>query len=69
MQALAKLSGSMTEGQCNGDSLSVELKKIFLYDYHNDNNAKFSPFAGYLMPTNYLQGIIKENLQSQAMHQ
>ena len=63
MQALAKLSGSMTEGQCNGDSLSVELKKIFLYDYHNDNNAKFSPFAGYLMPTNYLQGIIKENLQ------
>ena len=43
--------------------MSTELKKIFLNDYHIDNNAKFVPFAGYSMPINYNEGIIKEHLQ------
>lgn len=42
--------------------MSSDLKKIFLNDYHIDNNAKFLPFAGYNMPINYKEGIIKENL-------
>jgi aminomethyltransferase len=47
--------------------LSVELKRIFLDDYHKDNNAKFVPFAGYAMPINYENGIIKENLQVRSL--
>ena len=42
--------------------MSNELKKIFLHDYHQDNKAKFVPFAGYYMPINYESGIIKEHL-------
>jgi aminomethyltransferase len=41
--------------------LSIELKKIFLNDYHKDNLAKFVSFAGYSMPINYDLGIIKEH--------
>lgn len=44
-------------------SLSDKIKKIFLNNYHKDNNAKFVPFAGYSMPINYREGIIKEHLQ------
>jgi aminomethyltransferase len=42
--------------------LSIELKKVFLNNYHKDKNAKFVAFAGYLMPINYDEGIIKEHL-------
>ena len=42
--------------------MSSALKKVFLNNYHKDNNAKFVPFAGYSMPINYDQGIIKEHL-------
>ena len=52
----------MTEGQSIGVSLSNELKKIFLNNYHIDNKAKFTSFAGYSMPINYDEGIIKEHL-------
>ena len=31
-------------------------------DYHAENNAKFGTFAGYSMPINYSDGIIKEHL-------
>ena len=61
VQALAKLSGSMTEGQ-RRKLLCLILKKVFLNNYHKDNNAKFVPFAGYSMPINYDEGIIKEHL-------
>ena len=47
--------------------MSVELKRIFLDDYHKDNNAKFVSFAGYAMPINYENGIIKENLQVRSL--
>ena len=43
--------------------MSIDLKEIFLNSYHKDNFAKFIPFAGYSMPINYTDGIIKENLQ------
>ena len=52
----------MTEGQCKVDSLSAFLKEVFLNNFHKENNAKFVPFAGYSMPINYDQGIIKEHL-------
>ena len=38
-------------------------KKIFLYEYHKKNNAKFASFAGYSMPINYESGIINEHHQ------
>ena len=46
-----------------GDFLTDKtLKNIFLREFHQENNAKFVPFAGYEMPINYKQGIIKEHL-------
>ena len=52
----------MTEGQSKDNPLSNELKKIFLYNFHHKNNAKFVPFADYSMPINYELGILKEHL-------
>jgi len=42
--------------------LSYLLKEVFLNNYHKDKKAKFFPFAGYSMPINYDQGIIKEHM-------
>ena len=33
-----------------------------MHDFHENNGAKFVPFAGYNMPINYSDGIIKEHL-------
>ena len=38
------------------------LKNIFLNKFHQENGAKFVPFAGFEMPINYKKGIIKEHL-------
>ena len=43
--------------------MSEDLKKIFLHKFHKKNFAKFVSFAGYSMPINYKDGIIKEHLQ------
>ena len=43
--------------------MSIELKKLFLNDFHKDNSAKFVDFFGYSMPINYELGIIKEHQQ------
>ena len=59
---MLKLSGSKTEGQSKDMTLSDDLKKIYLNDYHLDNHAKIVSFSGYHMPINYDLGIIKENL-------
>ena len=40
------------------------LNQIFLNDFHMSYGAKFAPFAGYSMPINYSQGIIKEHLHT-----
>ena len=61
MQAIAKLSGSMTEGHWRL-TLSGELKKLYLNNFHKNSGANFSPFAGYSMPMNYKNGIIYEHL-------
>jgi len=44
--------------------LPDSLNQIFLNDFHLSHGAKFSPFAGYSMPINYSQGIIKEHLHT-----
>ena len=56
----------MTEGQSKAYSLSSELNKVFLHNYHKNNKAKFVSFAGYSMPINYDQGIVKEHLHVRA---
>ena len=43
------------------------LNKIFLNDYHEKQGAKFLPFAGYSMPINYSEGIIKEHLHTRKL--
>ena len=42
--------------------MSKGLNTVFLNDFHIKNKAKLFPFAGYSMPINYLNGIIKEHL-------
>ena len=44
--------------------MSNFLKKIYLNDYHQDNNAKFISFSNYSMPINYKLGVINENLHT-----
>ena len=41
-----------------------ELKKTYLFDFHNANGAKFVPFAGYSMPVQYKSGVISEHLHT-----
>ena len=38
----------------------METQKTALYDYHKTLGAKFVSFAGYEMPIQYKEGIIKE---------
>ena len=42
--------------------MHLKLNNVFLHDFHENNGAKFIPFAGYNMPINYSDGIIKEHL-------
>ena len=63
MQAFAKtLRFKWQKGKVRILSLSNNLKKIFLHDYHKENKAKFASFAGYDMPINYELGIINYNM-------
>ena len=41
-----------------------ELKKTNLFDFHENNGAKFVPFAGYSMPVQYKSGVISEHLHT-----
>ena len=41
-----------------------ELKRTPLYPLHLEHGAKIVPFAGYEMPVNYADGIIKEHLHT-----
>jgi aminomethyltransferase len=40
----------------------MEVQKTALYDYHKNLGAKFVSFAGYEMPIQYSDGIIKEHI-------
>ena len=45
-------------------SLSENLQRTALFDLHQQAQAKIVPFAGYEMPVNYPDGIIKEHLHT-----
>ena len=40
----------------------MEIQKTALYNYHKNLGAKFVPFAGYEMPIQYKEGIVKEHI-------
>ena len=42
----------------------MEIQKTALYNFHKNLGAKFVPFAGYEMPIQYREGIIKEHLST-----
>jgi aminomethyltransferase len=41
-----------------------DLKKTYLFDFHEKNGAKFVPFACYSMPVQYKSGVISEHLHT-----
>ncbi len=42
----------------------MEVQKTALYDLHKSLGAKFVPFAGYEMPIQYKDGIVKEHIST-----
>jgi len=42
----------------------MEVQKTALYNYHKNLGAKFVPFAGYEMPIQYTEGIVKEHIST-----
>ena len=46
------------------EAVSQDLKRTALYELHVEAGAKMVPFAGYSMPLNYAQGIVREHLHT-----
>ena len=44
----------------------MQVQKTALYEYHKNLGAKFVPFAGYEMPIQYKEGIIKEHIATRS---
>ena len=44
----------------------MEVQKTALYNYHKTLGAKFVPFAGYEMPIQYKEGIVKEHISTRS---
>ena len=44
----------------------MEVQKTALYNYHKNLGAKFVPFAGYEMPIQYKEGIVKEHISTRS---
>ena len=42
----------------------MEMEKTALYNYHKNLGAKFVAFAGYEMPIQYTEGIVKEHIST-----
>ena len=42
------------------------LKKTALYDLHLECGAKMVPFAGYAMPVQFTEGVLREHLHTRA---
>ncbi len=42
----------------------MEVQKTALYNYHKNLGAKFVPFAGYEMPIQYKDGIVREHIST-----
>ena len=40
------------------------MEKTALYNFHKNSGAKFVPFAGYEMPIQYKEGIVKEHIST-----
>ncbi len=40
------------------------MEKTALYNFHKNLGAKFVPFAGYEMPIQYREGIVKEHIST-----
>ena len=55
------LSGSWTDGDEKG---YYKMEKTALYNFHKNLGAKFVPFAGYEMPIQYTDGIVKEHIST-----
>ena len=56
------LSGFKTDGVEKRVIMGVQ--KTALYDLHKSLGAKFVPFAGYEMPIQYKDGIVKEHIST-----
>jgi aminomethyltransferase len=44
----------------------MNVQKTALYNYHKNLGAKFVPFAGYEMPIQYKEGIVKEHISTRS---
>ena len=44
----------------------MQTQKTTLYDYHKSLGAKFVPFAGYEMPIQYKDGVVKEHISTRS---
>ena len=44
----------------------MEIQKTALYNLHKSLGAKFVPFAGYEMPIQYKDGIVKEHISTRS---
>ena len=44
----------------------MEIQKTALYNFHKNLGAKFVPFAGYEMPIQYKEGIVKEHISTRS---
>jgi aminomethyltransferase len=44
----------------------MDSQKTALYEYHKNLGAKFVPFAGYEMPIQYKEGIVKEHISTRS---
>ena len=42
----------------------MQTQKTALYNFHKNLGAKFIPFAGYEMPIQYKDGIVKEHIST-----
>ena len=43
-----------------------KINKLYLESFHIENNAKLLPFANFMMPINYQQGIISEHINTRS---
>jgi aminomethyltransferase len=43
-------------------ALEPDIRKTIFHDYHVAAGGKMVPFAGYLMPVQYSEGIMQEHL-------
>jgi len=65
--SIAKIASSSVRSFHSSSSVSEELKKTSLYDFHAQHEATFVPFAGYKMPVMYQLAKHKDALKREHM--